>query len=152
MTRHAECPACGARVSIETGPALTVDVLIESGSDGIVLVKRRFPPFGWAIPGGFVDEGESAEEAAAREALEETGLAVRNLQQFHVYSEPGRDPRGHTVSLVFVAEAEGVPAAGDDAAEARRFTAHTLPDQIAFDHREILAEYFAWRGTTKESG
>ncbi len=150
MARNVECPACGADFTIESGPALTVDVLIAMG-DAVVLVKRRFPPPGWAIPGGFVDTGESVEAAAAREVLEETSLVVRNLRQFRVYSEPGRDPRRHTVSVVFTADAGGDPVGGDDAAEARLFTEDSLPDEIAFDHGRILAEYFAWRKAEGET-
>ena len=110
--------------------------------DEVVLVKRRFPPHGWAIPGGFVDWGETVEAAAVREALEETSLHVKLVRQFHVYSDPARDPRGHTVSVVFVATGEGIPHGQDDAAEARIFRREALPSSLAFDHSQILSDYF----------
>ncbi len=123
------------------GPFVTTDVIIQVGG-GIVLVKRRNPPFGWALPGGFVDPGESLEEASRREIKEETGLTVKDLKQFHTYSDPARDPRFHTVSTVFTARATGRPRAASDAADARVFTPsqwRKLP--IAFDHGLILADY-----------
>lgn len=125
-------------------PIPTVDIIIEHGG-GVVLIKRKNPPPGWAIPGGFVDYGESLEAAAKREAKEETGLDVTLIRQFHTYSEPGRDPRRHTVSTVFIAKSDGRLMAGDDAAEAGVFTKDTLPDLIAFDHRDILEDYFTGR-------
>jgi 8-oxo-dGTP diphosphatase len=125
-------------------PFLTVDVIIECGG-GIVLIQRKNPPYGWALPGGFVDYGETLESAAAREAREETGLKVKLIRQFHTYSAPDRDPRHHTVSTVFVAEAEGDPAAGDDAGKAGLFSRESLPDPIAFDHGRILEDYFMRR-------
>jgi 8-oxo-dGTP diphosphatase len=126
------------------GPGLTVDVIIRQGED-IVLVRRRNPPHGWALPGGFVDLGETLEEAAVREAKEETGLDVVLLRQFHTYSDPARDPRGHTISCVFVGTAQGTPAGGDDAAQALLFSREALPEPIVFDHRRILDDYFAGR-------
>ncbi len=125
-------------------PLLTVDVIIEV-EGGIVLVKRKNPPPGWAIPGGFVDYGESLEHAACREAREETGLDINLVRQFHTYSDPERDPRHHTVSTVFIATASGKPKGGDDAKEARVFTRDNLPEEIAFDHRRILEDYFNGR-------
>lgn len=124
-------------------PIPTVDLIIRVGG-GIVLVRRRFPPLGWALPGGFVDAGESLETAAEREALEETGLAVRLGRQFHTYSDPARDPRRHTLSTVFLADAEGEPRGGDDAAEARIFPPGELPP-LVFDHARIIADYLAGR-------
>lgn len=128
-------------------PRLTVDIIIQMDGDPrrIVLIRRKNPPPGWAIPGGFVDWGESVEEAALREAREETSLDVTLQRQFHVYSEPSRDPRGHTVAVVFLATATGTPRGADDAAEARVFTPDELPGEIAFDHRQILADVFARR-------
>ncbi len=124
-------------------PRLTVDVIIDRG-DGVVLVERKFEPFGWAIPGGFVDWGETLEDAVAREALEETGLCLKTLRQFHAYSDPKRDPRGHTVCVVFVGEADGEPVGGDDAKAARVWPWSALPP-LAFDHASILADYRAHR-------
>jgi len=128
-------------------PRLAVDIIIQiKGSpDRIVLIKRRNPPVGWAIPGGFVDYGETVEEAAMREALEETSLTVNLLRQFHVYSDPQRDPRGHTISVVFIGSAHGTPVGADDAAEARVFEQNALPAALAFDHRQILSDYFDQR-------
>jgi 8-oxo-dGTP diphosphatase len=125
-------------------PLLTVDAIIEIDT-GIVLIKRRFPPPGWALPGGFVEYGETVEAAAVREALEETGLHVHLQRLFGVYSDPQRDPRRHTVAVVFLGCATGVPVGGDDAAVAAVFTEHTLPAPLAFDHARILADYFAYK-------
>jgi len=125
-------------------PVPTVDVIITHG-DGVVLVQRKNPPEGWALPGGFIDYGESAEDAAVREAREETGLAVRNLAQFRVYSDPRRDCRMHTLTVVFTADAHGQLRAGDDAASARVFSLRALPDPMAFDHRQILDDYIEHR-------
>ena len=122
-------------------PRLTVDVIVEVGKDRLVLIRRKNPPPGWALPGGFVDAGETVEEAAVREALEETSLWVELVRQFHVYSDPARDPRGHTVSVVFIGRAQGEPRAADDAAEARTFPVDALPQELAFDHGRILADY-----------
>ncbi len=121
-----------------------MDIIIEV-EGGIVLIERKNPPPGWALPGGFVDYGETVEEAAVREAREETGLDVKLIRQFHTYSDPRRDPRGHTVSAVFVARADGTPRGADDAMRAGVFTAGTLPGTIAFDHRQILEDYFKER-------
>jgi 8-oxo-dGTP diphosphatase len=125
-------------------PLLTVDIIIEC-QGGIVLIERRNPPLGWALPGGFVDYGESLEAAAVREAAEETSLEVRLLEQMHTYSDPDRDPRHHTVSTVFIARADGVPKAADDALKARVFNAENLPAPIVFDHPAILEDYFAYK-------
>ena len=125
-------------------PIPTIDIIIEIAGE-IVLIKRRNPPHGWAIPGGFVDYGESVEQAARREAKEETGLDLGSLRQFHTYSDPKRDPRHHTISVVFVAQAMGEPRASSDAADIGLFTEETLPEQLAFDHRQILDDYFKKR-------
>lgn len=125
-------------------PVPTVDIIIEMGG-GVVLINRANEPHGWALPGGFVDYGESLEEAAAREALEETGLRVELKRQMHTYSDPARDKRLHTISTVFVAIGYGKLMAGDDAAEARVFSHETLPGNLAFDHRDILDDYFLRR-------
>lgn len=135
-----KCPHCNKKVQVYRNPTPTVDIIIEVG-DAIVLIERSNPPHGWALPGGFVDYGESYETAAAREAEEETGMKVRNLRQFHTYSDPERDERQHTASTVFIGQAEGEPVGGDDAARAQLFTAKTLP-KLAFDHDRILADYY----------
>ena len=128
-------------------PRLTVDIVIQMEGDAgrIVLIRRKNPPPGWALPGGFVDWGETVEAAAVREAREETGLDVTLRRQLHVYSDPGRDPRGHSVAVVFIASATGTPRGADDAAEAAIFTRETLPGELAFDHRRILEDYFTER-------
>jgi len=121
-----------------------VDVIIECES-GIVMIKRKNPPAGWALPGGFVDYGENLESAAVREAREETGLDVELVRQFHTYSAPDRDPRQHTITTVYIARAQGKPLGGDDAAEARLFSRDRLPEPIVFDHKRILDDYFMRR-------
>jgi ADP-ribose pyrophosphatase YjhB (NUDIX family) len=133
-------------MSEQRKPAPTVDVVIEL-ADGIVLIERKNPPHGWALPGGFVDYGERVEDAARREAQEETGLDVELTALLGVYSDPARDPRGQTISTVFVGRATGRPQAADDAAAAGVFTERTLPRPLAFDHAAILADYFRFRRT-----
>lgn len=135
-------------------PTPTVDVIIEitSADDpdappGIVLIERKNEPRGWALPGGFVDDGEPLSTAAVREAKEETGLRVDLVEQFFSYSDPARDPRQHTLSTVYVGRASGTPVGADDAARAAVFTRDSLPDVIVFDHRQILADYFHYRET-----
>lgn len=139
------CPNCGWPEARYKNPKLTVDIIIEM-NDGIVLVRRKHPPLGWALPGGFVDYGETLEAAAVREAEEETGLAVRELRQFRAYSDPSRDRRFHTVTMVFSARAAGIPQGADDAAEARVFSPDALPP-LVFDHARILADWFARKNT-----
>lgn len=124
-------------------PLLTVDIII-SINDAIVLIARKNPPHGWALPGGFVDYGESLETAAKREAKEETSLDVELIEQFHSYSDPNRDPRGHAVTTVFLARAQGSPEAADDAGRIGLFRRDALPEPIVFDHPEILSDYFQY--------
>ena len=119
-----------------------MDIIIEIGRRGIVLIKRKNSPRGWALPGGFVDYGEALEEAARREAKEETGLEVELIKQLHTYSDPVRDPRHHTITTVFIARSAGAPAAADDAEEIGIFTKENLPQPLMFDHEKILADYF----------
>jgi len=140
--RTIQCPKCKNEIEVYRNPIPTVDIIIEIESKGIVLIKRRNPPHGWALPGGFVDYGESLEEAAVREAKEETDLDVKLTEQFHTYSDPERDPRHHSISTVYIAKAKGTPQAKDDAAEIGIFNESSLPDEIAFDHRSILKDYF----------
>lgn len=150
----------------QSGPYVTVDIIIEcsakllkqfgetssesddsDGQGGIVLIDRSNPPYGLALPGGFVDYGESLEEAAIREAKEETSLELVDLRQFHTYSHPGRDPRFHTVSTVFIAEGQGEPRAGDDAGDLRIVRYEDLLElEYAFDHKEIIEEYLVEKG------
>lgn len=136
------CPKCGNPVEIYRNPLLTIDIII-SLQHGILLIERKNPPYGWALPGGFVDYGESLETAAAREAKEETGLELEELRQFRAYSAPERDPRHHTVSVVFTATGRGEPVAADDAKRLRVFPLDRLPAELAFDHATILADYAA---------
>jgi ADP-ribose pyrophosphatase YjhB (NUDIX family) len=137
-----KCPRCEHRFQ-PRNPVPTVDIIIEVGEQ-IVLIERKNPPYGWALPGGFVDYGESFETAAAREAREETGLIVKNLRQFRTYSDPDRDSRMHTASTVFIGTAHGEPVAGDDAGNSALFTRDNLPE-LAFDHAQILEDYYAGR-------
>ena len=127
-------------------PFPTVDIIIEI-EGGIVLIERKNPPPGWAIPGGFVDYGESVERAAVREAKEETCLDVKLTEQFYTYSDPKRDPRHHTLAVVFIATAHGTPRAADDARVAKIFFEDSLPAPIAFDHPDILRDYFRYKKT-----
>ena len=122
------------------GPSATVDLVILIPGDRVVLIERKYPPPGWALPGGFVDEGERLDLAALREAREETGLEVSLIEQFFTYSDPRRDPRRHTVSTVFIGTADGEPHGADDAAQARAFPWTALPAPLAFDHGAILAD------------
>ncbi|MBM4275053.1 MAG: NUDIX hydrolase [Deltaproteobacteria bacterium] len=139
------CPRCGFITREHRNPVPTVDIIIEYQDRGVVLVKRGKPPWGWALPGGFVDYGETLEEAARREAREETGLEVKLLGQFHAYSDPQRDPRQHAITMVFVARGYGVPLAGDDAGDLAIFSPENPPEPMAFDHARILADYAAVR-------
>jgi ADP-ribose pyrophosphatase YjhB (NUDIX family) len=137
-----KCPKCQAEIEVRKNPLIAVDIIIEIDSKGIILIKRKNPPFGWAIPGGFVEYGESLEDAAGREAKEETSLEVGLIRQFHTYSDPNRDQRFHCISTVYIAKAKGKPEAKDDAVEIGIYNESNLPDEIAFDHRIILRDYF----------
>ena len=137
---YLSCAACGNKVRSYRNPFPTVDIIIEV-TGGVVLVERKNEPLGWALPGGFVDYGETLEHAAIREAREETSLSIINLRLLGCYSEPERDPRHHTISAVYVAAGEGAPHAGDDAASLGIFPLTALPEPLCFDHSRILADY-----------
>ena len=129
-------------------PAPTVDIIIElidRPGRPIVLIERKNEPMGWAIPGGFVDYGESIETAAVREAEEEVSLKVKLIEQFYVYSAPDRDPRQHTLSIVFIATAKGKPVAADDAKNLGIFNQYDLPQNLCFDHDRVLQDYWNYR-------
>lgn len=142
------CPHCQTPLDAWKQPHLAADVVIEDAAGSVLLIRRRNPPHGWAIPGGFVDYGETLEEAARREMQEETGLDVVLIGQFHTYSDPARDPRHHTVTIVFHGRRrdEGQePCAGDDALEARFFRLDALPELLVFDHPRVLDDFRRWR-------
>ena len=128
-------------------PLPTVDIIIEVAGGGVVLIERKNPPNGWALPGGFVDYGESLEVAAVREAQEETSLKVKLTEQFYTYSDPSRDPRHHTISTVYIATAQGSPKGADDAKTAKIVVAGRLPEPVVFDHLRILNDYFIYKAT-----
>jgi len=143
-----QCSLSGVTSVTYRNPFPTVDIIIELRDRPhrpIVLIERLNPPPGWAIPGGFVDYGESVETAAIREAQEETGLQVDLIEQFHVYSDPSRDPRQHTISLVFLATAIGTPQAGDDAKHLSIFEPWAIPTHLCFDHDRVLRDYQQYR-------
>ena len=140
------CPSCGSPVRQYRNPFPTVDIIIEINGR-IVLIERKNPPHGWALPGGFVDYGESLEDAARREAREETSLEIGDLRLLGCYSDPSRDARFHTISTVFIAKGNGIPRAADDAASLALFTIGELPAKLCFDHARILADYAAVAGT-----
>jgi 8-oxo-dGTP diphosphatase len=149
MEMKKPCPHCGGQVTMYKNPVPTVDVVIlvpgpGSEPNGVVLVERRNPPLGWALPGGFVDYGETCEQAAVREMREETGLDVTLTGLLGVYSDPSRDPRQHTMSVVYTGTARDIGSlcAGDDAGQARVFPLDALPDAV-FDHGRILADFAA---------
>ncbi|MBU1003368.1 MAG: NUDIX hydrolase [Proteobacteria bacterium] len=143
MAHEKPCPHCGKPVLHSRNPLPTVDVVIFEPGRGVVLIERANAPHGWALPGGFVDYGESTETAAVREAREETGLLVTLTGLLGVYSDPTRDPRQHTLSVVYTAQIpEGsVLRAGDDAVRAKFFPLGSLPEVLAFDHARILADF-----------
>ena len=131
-------------------PLLAADIMIELidlPERPFILIERANPPYGWAVPGGFVDVGERIEQAAVREALEEVSLQVRLTALLGIYSDPTRDNRGHTVTAVYIAEATGLPVAADDAKNCQLFTLDTLPSVLAFDHAQVLADYKHYRET-----
>lgn len=140
MEKSLTCPDCGAEVKSYRNPFPTVDIIIQIDNQ-IVLIERRNPPLGWALPGGFVDYGESLETAALREAREETALELEDLRQFGAYSDPQRDPRQHNISVVFTAKGIGALKAGDDAAGTSLFPLADLPSPLCFDHARILDDY-----------
>jgi len=147
MRKDLLCPACGAVVESYRNPAPTADVIVEMPGGGIVLIQRKHAPLGWAIPGGFVDYGESLEACAVREAKEETGLDVELLHQLGTYSDPARDARRHTITAVYVGRprSNAPLRAADDAERAEVFTRDRLPSPIVFDHDVILEDYFRWK-------
>lgn len=125
-------------------PLLAVDIIVElpiNHQIGIVLIERKNPPLGWALPGGFVVVGETVEAAAIREAKEETCLNITLLELLGVYSDPHRDPRGHTVSIVYITKGEGIAKAEDDAKNIGIFELDKIPDKLAFDHKKIISDY-----------
>lgn len=143
MSEPLLCPHCGGVVKPWRNPAPTVDVVLEHPEQGVLLIERKNPPHGFALPGGFVDYGESAEAAAVREAKEETGLEVELTGLLGVYSDPGRDPRGHTLAVVYTAKVRdwSMLNAGDDAKSVRFVGLDPLPQSLAFDHQHILRDY-----------
>jgi len=134
------CPYCGSGVKSYTNPIPTVDIIIEI-EGRIVLIERKNDPKGWALPGGFVDYGESLEDAAIREAFEETSIRIAELKLLGCYSDPARDKRQHNISTVYVAKGSGLPEAGDDAVDARLFQPDKLPKNLCFDHGQIIQDY-----------
>ena len=131
-------------------PLIAADIIIElldQPGRPIVLIERKNPPYGWAIPGGFMDVGERIETAAIREAKEEVCLDVTLTALLGMYSDPKRDDRGHTVTAVYVAEAKGQPQAADDAKNLAIFNLDNLPDELAFDHKQVLEDYRKFRET-----
>ncbi|NIO05708.1 MAG: NUDIX domain-containing protein [Proteobacteria bacterium] len=150
------CPRCGFSIKEYRSPLTTVDIIIECPTgreaEGLALIMRDREPRMWALPGGFCEYGESLEDAAVREAKEETGLDVELIKQLHTYSDPDRDPRHHSITTVFIAKGMGVPKAGDDAREVRVFSEADIPEMLAFDHKRILDDYFVSKKTGTKPG
>ncbi|MBP7654288.1 NUDIX hydrolase [Candidatus Dependentiae bacterium] len=148
-TKKIQCVKCGNEWETWNNPIPTVDALIEIYENkeykGIVLIERKNFPYGWAIPGGFMDYGETAEYTAVREAKEETGLNVDITGLLGFYSDPSRDPRHHTVTAVYICRAEGIPIAGDDAKNAKIFLPEKIRESLAFDHSKVINDYIKWR-------
>lgn len=146
MNHPRYCPSCGTLVVKYSNPLPTADVVIHDEERGIILIRRKNPPLGMALPGGFIEEGESAEHAAVREMLEETGLDVRLEGILGVYSWPLRDMRCHTLTTVFVGRCTDPDAlhAGDDASEAAFYDPDHLPGPLCFDHARILGHFRDW--------
>lgn len=151
MVHERPCPHCGETIELYRNPTPTVDVVIlmpTPQGEGVVLIERANPPHGWALPGGFVDYGETCEQAAVREMKEETGLDVTLTGLLGVYSDPKRDPRQHTMSVVYTGVPKNPDAlkAGDDAAKAQVFPLGEWP-KLVFDHAAILDDFLARRGS-----
>lgn len=142
--KNVVCPNCGEKIQLYKNPIPTVDIIIELNHK-IVLINRKNIPHGWAIPGGFVDYAESVEDAALREAKEETNLDIELIHLLGMYSDPKRDPRMHTISTVFVAKGKGILQAADDALKAELFDETHLPSPLVFDHGKIIKDYFAYK-------
>ncbi len=143
MKRQVLCPHCGKPYSCYRNPAPTADVIIYTPEQGVVIIRRANEPLGYALPGGFIEEGECAEAAAIREMREETGLIVELTGVLGVYSRPDRDPRQHTLTVVFTGKPQNSHAlcAGDDAAQAAFFPLDALPSPLVFDHEQILRDF-----------
>ena len=141
--KYKKCPYCNNNIELFRNPFPTVDIIITFTNNKIVLIKRKNSPYGWALPGGFVDYGESLEDTAIREAKEETSLDVELIKQMHTYSDPARDPRQHNITTVYIARAKGTPKACDDAKEIGIFYKDNLPEPIVFDHNKIINDYFS---------
>ncbi len=145
MGKSIDCPNCGQAVQTYRNPVPTVDIILHVPEHGVLLIKRKNPPYGWALPGGFVDYGESLEQAAVRELKEETGLQAELELLLGVYSHPARDPRQHNLSVVFVAGAKDLKSMqpGDDARETQFFVCGHWPE-LVFDHARILEDFEKW--------
>ncbi len=144
MQKPLLCPKCNTIVRKHSNPAPTADVIIYDEEKGIVLIERGNEPFGYALPGGFIDEGETVEYAATREMMEETNLEVELLGILGIYSNPKRDPRFHTMTTTFVGKAKDISKlnAGDDAKNAQFYPIDALPNPLCFDHSKMISDFF----------